>query len=442
MCRARLWAGVVGSFLAFAVAHSDDSEQRSDIIRLDPFAIQGQEPPKKEPTKADPPAKGKELLPKGKEPPKKKDAEIPDAFAQATNTGGEAPESSFSRMMGDWVGALYATQTIRVPSYKINTAFPKQNRVDRIVIPGPNGLPPRIINVNTQVPLPPVTTVVESIEELTAQVPILSRGPFKIGENERPMPEDRVFLTYNYFQGVPGPKFQTPPPVTSLNGGVPTTTQTFIPSQGEDYYVNRGVIGFETSFLDGMASFGMRAPFVQRQGDGSLTEADFGALTFVFKYLALTDGVNGISGGLVVTAPTGPAIQTIEGPIRSTLIQPWVGFFASAGEAFAMGFSSVAVPTDDRDTTIMFNDLSVGIVVFESPTGLVSYVAPMVEAHLTTPLNNRGDNALLSVPDLLVLTGGVQIGFGPASVSLGVATPVSGPRIYNYEAFAQLNFRY
>lgn len=434
MCRARIWAGVLGSFIAFAVARPDDTGRGPEIIRLDPFAIQVQELPKKELPKKEPPAKSKE-------PPKKKDFE-PDAFAQATNTGGEAPESSFSRMMGDWVGALYATQTIRVPSYKISTSFPTQNRVTRIRLPDSSGENPRFITVNSTVPLPPVTTVTESFDDVTAQVPILSRGSFKIGENERPLPEDRVFLNYNYYQGVPGPKFQAPPPVTVLNGGIPTTTQTFIPSQGADGYVNRGVIGFETTFLDGMASVGMRAPFLQRQGDGSLSDGDFGDLTFIFKYLALTDGTDVISGGLVVTAPTGPAIQTIEGPIRSTLIQPWVGFFANAGDVFAMGFSSVAIPTDGRDTTILFNDLSVGIILYQSPTDLVSYISPMAEVHVTTPLNNRGDNVLLSVPDLVVLTGGVQIGFGPASLTLGVATPVTGPRIYDYEAFAQLNFRY
>jgi len=441
MGRARMWTGVMGAFLAFAAAHPGDPDPAPEITRLDPFAIQAQEPPKKGSPKLDPPGKGKEPPPKGKEPPEKKDAEIPDAFAQATNTGGEAPESSFSRMMGDWVGALYATQTIRVPSIKSITTYPTRNRVQRVQVLVPDG-EPRFINVTTKVPLPPVTTVVESTEELTAQVPILSRGAFKVAENERPIPEDRVFLNFNTFQGVPGPNFQTPPPVTTLNGGVPTTTQSFIPSQGQDGYVNRGVIGFETTFLEGLASVGMRAPFVQRQGDGSLSDADFGALTFVFKYLAFTNGVDAISGGLVVTAPTGPAIQTIDGPINSTLIQPWVGFFASAGDLFAMGFSSIAVPTDDRDTTILFNDLSVGVVVYQSPTGFVNYVAPMAEAHLTTPVNNRGENALVSVPDLLVLTGGVQIGFGPASISLGVAAPVTEPRIYNYEAFAQLNFRY
>jgi len=430
-----MWAGVVGSLLAFAVARSEDPDRRTEIIRLDRDVVQVQEPPKKDLPKKEPPAKAKE-------PPKKKDFEVPDGFAQATNTGGEAPESSFSRMMGDWVGAMYTTQRIQVPSYRITTTFPVQNRFTRFRTADANGMPGRIVTVNNPLQLPPVTSVVPSSENVVAQVPILSRGSFKIAENERPMPEDRVFLNYNYYQGVPGPKFSTPPPVTSLNGGVPTISQTFIPSQGEDVFVNRGVIGFETSFLDGSASIGMRVPFVQRQGDGSLTDGDFGDLTFVFKYLALTNGTDGISGGVVVTAPTGPVIQTIEGPIRSTLIQPWVGFFASAGDVFAMGFSSVAFPTDGRDTTIMFNDLGVGILLYQSPGALVSYIAPMAEVHVTTPLTNRGDNELLSVPDLVVLTGGVQFGFGPASLTLGLAMPVTGPRVYDFEAFAQLNFRY
>jgi hypothetical protein len=44
---------------------------------------------------------------------------------------------------------------------------------------------------------------------------------------------------------------------------------------------------------------------------------------------------------------------------------------------------------------------------------------------------------------LVVLTEGVEVGFGAgASVNLGVAVPVTGPRPFDVEAILQLNFRY
>ena len=43
---------------------------------------------------------------------------------------------------------------------------------------------------------------------------------------------------------------------------------------------------------------------------------------------------------------------------------------------------------------------------------------------------------------LVVLTSGVHLGlFSNGTLSLGVATPVTGPRLYNVEAFVQLNWR-
>jgi hypothetical protein len=37
----------------------------------------------------------------------------------------------------------------------------------------------------------------------------------------------------------------------------------------------------------------------------------------------------------------------------------------------------------------------------------------------------------------------VQIGlFGPSTLTLGVGTPVTGPRLFNVEAIAQLNWRF
>jgi hypothetical protein len=67
----------------------------------------------------------------------------------------------------------------------------------------------------------------------------------------------------------------------------------------------------------------------------------------------------------------------------------------------------------------------------------------MVEAHLTTPLNHRNGEGVIFVPDALVITTGVNFGLmRNANLALGVATPVTGPRIFNIETFMQLNWRF
>jgi hypothetical protein len=423
--------------------------------RPDPVIVQVQAEPK-----------GKEPPPKAKEPPK---APAPDVIAR-TDVSQEAPESFFTRMMGDWIGATYAHQIVTLPGTQITTrTLTTTVRTFETVLV--NGELTRVPVIRT-VPAGTATTVTPTLVTTQALVPILSRGAFKIAENEMPVPEDRFILSYNGYSGVPGALpvppgmiFTTSPgpplPTTFVQarpvpqarqpvlvsqdlvaGGAPTLVQTVVPAPNT--FVHREVVGFEKTLFGGAASVGVRAPFFQQQGDGSLASSDFGDLTFVFKYLAWTDGPDALTAGLAVTAPTGPAIPTVAGDLHSTLIQPFVGARVQAGDVFALAFSSVAIPTDSRDVTILFNDLAVGFVMHVTdPAGLVRWVAPTAEVHVTTPLTHRNGTGLVSVPDLVVLTGGVEVGFGTGtSVNVGVATPVTGPRPFDVEAVLQLNFRY
>src|SRR5262249_40263510 len=114
-----------------------------------------------------------------------------------------------------------------------------------------------------------------------------ARGAFKITENESPRPQDRVYVTYNGYSNInPG-----------MNMG-----------QGQEN-VHREVLGFETTFLNGDASIGMRLPFAEITGDPQVRHQDIGDLTTVFKYAFVNDCDTGnvLSGGLVLTLPTGPS---------------------------------------------------------------------------------------------------------------------------------------
>lgn len=430
----RSWIAAVVVGTAALSARAGYPEPRQTPLRTETVEFQEQDPKGKEPPKG-PPAKEP---PKAKTPPKK-DVPEPDAFARGPDMGGEAPAGSFSRMMGDWVGAIYADSIVQLPGYQVTVTEATTTMTQIVTRQGANGQLIRV-PVTTVIPLGNVVDVKPTLVTTRARVPILSGGAFKIAENERPLPEDRVFLTYNYFAGVPGASQAPLQPTPTMVEGQTALTAGIIPPLNT--VVQRQVVGFETTFLDGFASFGMRAPFVQQQGDGSVASQDFGDLSFVFKMLAYSFGSDGIAGGLVVTVPTGPVIHTVQGDVRPFLFQPWVGGVASAGDVFGMVFASVVLPTDDRYPTMLLTDLQVGYMAYQSPGGPVTFVAPMAEIHMTNPLTNRSPSSLMYVPDLLVLTQGVQVGFGMATFSVGIAYPVSGPKPFDWEALVQLNVRF
>jgi len=289
-------------------------------------------------------------------------------------------------------------------------------------------------------------------EAFRVLIPQVARGAFKISDNESPRPQDRVFAFYNYFQ------------VKALAG----ITQTID--------IHREVIGFEKTFLDGDASVGIRLPFFQVNAPAipgavpgfgikatadAITQSDVGDLTIVTKYAFINDRATGnvLSGGLVVTAPTGPgetlAIPTPpteNGPpnqtfrLHPTLFQPWVGGIYNAGDFFIHGFSSVVVPTDSRDVTYFFNDLGVGYFVIRrcNSESLLTAVVPTFEVHVNTPLNHRGTQQVpIGAPDVVDLTAGITFGLGErTNLSFGAVTPVTGPRPFDIEAQAFLNFRF
>jgi hypothetical protein len=174
---------------------------------------------------------------------------------------------------------------------------------------------------------------------------------------------------------------------------------------------------------------------------------NFGDLTIIGKYAFLLDNTTGnvVSGGLALTAPTGPGISTLDGNLHSTLFQPWFGYILNRDRFFVNAFHSVVAPTDPRDVTLLFNDVGINYWLYRAaaPNRTLNYIVPLLEAHLTTPLNHRNQDALIFVPDALILTSGVNIGLmRNANLSLGVATPITGPRIFNIETFMQLNWRF
>jgi hypothetical protein len=257
-------------------------------------------------------------------------------------------------------------------------------------------------------------------------IPQVSRGGFKIADNEYVCPVDRVFITYNYYNNadvIGGPRFD----------------------------LHREMVGFEKTFCDGNASFGMRIPFLQLDipdSTGGIPTSQFGDLSFIFKWAFLHDHDCGncCSAGMVVTVPTGDDFQDVNGrTIHPTILQPYLGGYCSEGDFYVHAFTSLGIPTDSRDITFWSNDVGIGYWIYRNANSdsLCRGVAPTLEGHLFTPLNHNNPNGEVFAPDYFELTAGVNILMG-GNCSLGIAAgvPLTGPRPYDFQAIMSFNLRF
>ena len=382
---------------------------------------------------------------KEKKAPEKKAPESPTAAPlQFPPTNVNEFQSFFTpNMMGDKQGT-YARRTVVIVGTQTTVVTSLGDK-------GNAGKPP-------VPPGAPMTTTTTVAQARTVVVAVPSRGAFNIAENESPMPRDRVFTCWNNYSNLGFPQ-------TGLNAPIVTTTSTNMPPVNRGGIpvnimvttvfpgvarvdLNRETFGFEKTFLDGNASIEVRAPLVQQQSGGiaGLGVNDVGDLTIVGKYALLLDRSTGnvFSVGLVVTAPTGRGIDTTDGTLRDTLIQPFIGYIWNYDRFFVQGFHSIVIPTDARDVTLAFNDIGIGYWLYRgSPNRFLSSVVPCVEAHVGTPLNHRDMNGPIIMPDEVVMTTCVHLGlFRNASLTVGAGVPVTGPRPYTVETIVQFNWRF
>jgi len=372
---------------------------------------------------------GQEKIP---QPPAQPVPPAEDVFAQAPAAGGEAPTGLNPRMIGDFPGN-FVLRTITVPTFQTittTTTVLQQVGIDA-----------------TGKPIFQLVQVTGKPVQVPTTVPTVTRVPagssaigFKVADNQSPEPGDRVFFSYNYFNNLHGPSgaFANPQTITQQTAvnGTTTTTSTVIPGVAAPRLDLHGeIMGFEKAFLDSRFSLGMRVPLFQQEGDGSFAQRDFGDVGVLFNYAIFRDQSTGniLAGGVLLTLPTGPAVDTTIGNIHSTIVQPFMGYRWRADRFYVHGFTSVAVPTNEHDVTSLFNDVGIGYWLYRgSPDRLLSAVIPTFEAHVTTPLNHRQLTDPVTGIDILALTSGVHLGLGSRSMlTLGVVAPVTGPRPYN-----------
>jgi hypothetical protein len=257
---------------------------------------------------------------------------------------------------------------------------------------------------------------------------------FKVADNNTPFPTDRVYFSFNYFD--------------NLNAAANRALGADI----HNVQVYRETLGVELACLDGAASVALSAPLNTLSADSSIpglggTDTAFGDLTVILKYAFLRDPAGTcLSGGLAVTAPTGPSAFAGSDQIpslHSTRLQPFLAFYCGRGDFYVQGFSSIDVPTDSRDVTVWYNDLGVGYWLLRRPDPdlVLTGLAPTLEVHVNNPLTHRGVLGFTDpagTPDVVDLTAGLNVLLCQrARLAVGVVAPLTGPKPFDVEAITQ-----
>lgn len=249
----------------------------------------------------------------------------------------------------------------------------------------------------------------------------VSRGGYKIAENEAPRPQDRAFVSYNYYDQVSGPVY--------LNA------------------VHREIAGIEKTFFDGNMSLGIRQPYYQLYGSGI---SDYGLedLAGILKVALFNDLRCGnlVSVGVLATIPTGrnDFYSLPNGSsIHPVLIEPFLGYYWSCRRFYIHGFMSAMIPTDSTDVIIAFNDIGVGYSLYQTAGKLITTIIPTAEFHVNTPINKTAASDFLNYKNSLDFTGGVNFVFNHrSSLGLAIGTPMIGPNPFNVEGLANFNWRF
>jgi hypothetical protein len=236
-------------------------------------------------------------------------------------------------------------------------------------------------------------------------------GRMKLAENVSPIPRDRVFFNYSFFDNVP------------------------LRSPGIN--VSRFTPGFEKTFLNEIASFEFRAPFASTLNSqfsvdtpASSGHVEFGDTFLALKALLMVRSTWAMSGGLSVTLPTADdttvalsdGTELVKFDNKSVHVMPFVGGLWTPNDRFfAQGFVQVDVDANGdpvyvnrfgtgllssgrmQETNFMYLDLGMGYWLYRpnaNTAGCITGIAPTLEIH---------HNASLQPTDV-IQSGPFQIG--------------------------------
>lgn len=277
-------------------------------------------------------------------------------------------------------------------------------------------------------------------------------------ENGTPLPHDRVYFFYNHLGNVQG--------------------------LGESFDVNRYVLGVEKTFLCGRCSIEVRVPFAgtvnsdQTVGQAlAVDHAEFGNVGLLFKAAVYRTPNMVATIGLGTSAPTASDTRLLVAntPViaienRTWLLQPLAGVawaptdrcYAEAGIQFDFdpfgnpvravnGTGGLARIGELNAQTYALVNAAAGYWVYQGGTFLVSDVALQGELHWIRSCGSQDTVRTSSVAvsdvggnfDSLTGTAGVIVRINQrADLSIGASFPLTGDRLYDWSAVAQVNFRF
>jgi hypothetical protein len=258
------------------------------------------------------------------------------------------------------------------------------------------------------------------------------------------MPQDRVYFTFNYFN--------------NLNA----TLNKRFESPVDELRAYRYIFGLEKTFDEGRGSIGIQLPLDHLTAESTVTghfvrpggpSTALDNLTVFAKYILKINPQTGslISAGLAVTPRDGP--DTFAGAgylvgVNDTTIQPFIGYLWRRDRFYLHGFVALDVPTSIRDVTMVYNDLGIGYFVYRNfrEGAWLKALVPTFEVHVNNPLTHGDFNNPLDptgTPDVVNLTYGINAMIGRDAVfTFGWVTPVTGPRPFDYEVLALINWRF
>lgn len=285
-------------------------------------------------------------------------------------------------------------------------------------------------------------------------------GRQKIAENTSPIPQDRIFWNYSYFENVP------------------------IFREGVN--ISRNTPGFERTFFDGNASFEMRFPFaatldsnIALNGMTNTNELEFGNIVTTLKALIHSSDNLGVSVGTSVSLPTaddltfqllGNDVVRVENesvhllPFLGALYTPNDRFFAQGflqfdfdanGNPVLINVPGLGMTMAGRanDTSFLYADIGVGywIVRDDSPNKLINGIAPTIELHYNkslqetdvvtmgnTVVGNFSDNV-----ELLNAVFGVTFNLaGNSSLGVAYVTPIGSGADQQFDGEMRATFNW
>lgn len=296
----------------------------------------------------------------------------------------------------------------------------------------------------------------------------------KIGENNSPIPQDRVFFMYNHFHNVYSfEAIQSTP--------IPTPVQRQLP-------IDRYILGIEKTFLDEWWSVEMRMPFNgainMESQDVHVNGGNYGNLAVIVKRLLYMDSAFGLAAGLGLDLPTGSSATAEFGQAEirfendAVHLLPYVGAVATPTDnLFCMAFLQIDVAAGGNEVlfgplgnprnsagnfteqNLLYFDLSGGYWLYRNDYAeWITGLAGLLEFHYTTSLQDTDEvviagqqfQTVIDNPvnrfDVVNVSTGVNVAFGPmANLRVAGVFPLGDEldrRFFDAEVQVQFNHRF